>query len=399
MKLRCMAVLACLCLPAWALDEQSIGEQITQALYQSPDRVDDPILLGAISRLLRPIHKASELRSQNLRVVMLEDEALNAFAAPGNVMGFHTGLVIEARSADQVASVIAHEVAHLTQRHFSRRMQSQSKVQAAYLVGTLAALAAGFSGDTTLGTAAMSATQAAAIDQTLAFSREHEREADRVGLSLMADAGYATQGMSEMFDQMQAAQQLAGQPLAYLSTHPLSTDRVADTRARASQTRTNIAISAAEYDLWQTLAKGQTTPTARLANDESRMSYQLKARQHLESGATDAALQTIERGRLIFPRDYALMMYQAEALRGSNPTRALKLYEEAGETHPYFAQPYLAAESLARTLGWTAEFYYYGGWAAQRSGNPTKAQQSWQRVSEMDSNLASRARVLLKPES
>ena len=398
MMLRCLAIFACLSPPAWAFDQQSIGDQITRALYQSPERVDDPILLGAASRLLRPIHQASDWRDQPLRLVILRNDQLNAFATPGGVMGLHTGLFNEAESADQVASVIAHEVAHLTQRHFIRRQDSQSKVQAAYLVGTLAALAAGFSGDPTLGTAAMSATQAAAIDQTLAFSREHEREADRVGLQLMSDAGYATDGMAAMFDRMQAAQQLAGQPLPYLSTHPLSTDRIADTRARARTDRDNIAVSDQEFRIWQAVGTGAGLNTLPLA-DIGRIGYQMQAWTWLQQDKTTQALDVIEQGQLSFPRDYALLIFKAQALAATKPEAALDLYAQAGELHPYFAQPYLDAESLARSLGWTAEFYYYGAWAAERSGQPAKAQRQWQRVSEMDSALAIKARGYLKPEN
>ena len=270
-------------MPSFALDEARIGNQVAQILYAKPNLNEDPIVLGALSRLLRPIHRASPWRERPLRLVLLTDTSINAFAAPGGVLGFHTGLIEKAGSADQLASVIAHEMAHITQRHFSRRQEANSNSQTAYLVGTLAAIAAGAAGNASVGAAALTTTQAAAIDQALAFSREHEREADRLGLELMTQAGFDPAGMGEMFTTMQADQRLSGQPLAYLSTHPLSSERIADAKNRLGNRATTQIISADEYRWWQRLARNsQAKPSIEEIQSatpaHSRIRYQLLAR-------------------------------------------------------------------------------------------------------------------------
>ncbi|MGB0966036.1 MAG: M48 family metalloprotease [Litorivicinus sp.] len=405
MLLRCLAFLAIFAPHAVAYNEQTIGEQVTRSLYASPQRVDDPILLSAASRLLTPIHQASSLREQPITLVLLRNPELNAFAAPGGVMGLHTGLFSLAQSSDQVASVIAHELAHISQRHFARRMNNNSKIQAAYLAGAIAAIVAGVAGDPTLGTAALSTTQAAAIDQALAYSREHEREADRVGLQLLEQAGFDGRGMANMFETMLASQRLSSQPLAYLSSHPLSSERVADSRGRAgaggNKTR---KISPSEFDWWQRLASdsapedsmeqilSQTQPM-------SRLRYQREVRYWIRQGEWEQAQVRLDEGLLGYPRDYALILYQARIAAQQRPQNAFRHFETAAQQHPYFAQPYIEARELARQLNWQPEFYYYGGWAAQRSGDPQAAQQHWAEVAKMDTPLAGPARALLNLEN
>lgn len=398
-------ILVALCGPAaWAMDERAIGREITRALYASPDRVNHPILLAGISRMLQPIHQASELRTTDLTLVLLNNAQLNAFAAPGGVIGLHTGLLTQAERADQVASVIAHEVAHISQRHFARRMDGNSRIQAAYALGTLAALAAGLAGDPTAGAAAFSTTQAAAIDATLAFSREHEREADRVGLGLMEQAGFDSSAMAEMFAVMQRAQELAGEPLAWLSTHPLSSERVADTRDRNPSAAQVGSVNQLEYEFWQRLAAG-SVETLTLQDIEtqsppsSRLRYQLLAAHYLAQGQSQQARQILDEAKFSYPSDYALAWYRAELLADENPTRALRELDQLGQQHRYFAQPYERAVEIARNMNWQPEFYFYSGWAAQRSGREQQAQEYWRKAASQSSPYASRARALLKPES
>lgn len=386
---------------AHALDEQSIGQEIARALYSSPDRVNDPILLAGMSRLLSPIHQASELRQSDLTLVILDNPNLNAFAAPGGVMGIHTGLITQAERADQVASVIAHEVAHISQRHFARRMDGNSRIQAAYALGTLAALAAGLAGDPTAGAAAFSTTQAAAIDATLAFSRQHEREADRVGLTLLNQAGFDTAAMAEMFAVMQRSQELAGEPLAWLSTHPLSSERVADTRARSAESGRAPVISESEYAYWQALATGTAQSLSleqieRISEPSSRLRYQLLAQYYLDTQEIERASKILAEARLSYPSDYALGLSLARLQAQDNPASALKTIDRLAEQHVFFAQPYELAVDIARARGWQPEFYYYSGWTAQRSGRPQEAQEHWRNAASQTSPYAARAKALLR---
>lgn len=404
MLLRCLAFLVVFSPNALAFDERAIGDQVLRSLYSSTERVDDPILLSAASRLLTPIHRASSLRDQRVSLVILQNPELNAFAAPGGVMGLHTGLFTLAQSSDQVASVVAHEVAHISQRHFSRRMSNNSKIQAAYLAGAIAAIAAGFAGDPTVGAAALTTTQAAAIDQALEYSREHEREADRVGLQLMSQAGFDTQGMADMFEVMQAGQRLSGQPLAYLSSHPLSSERVADTRARVERQISNNAVSPDEFSYWQQRATDSAAPDTLDQIEQqtaaySRLRYQRLAAYWLDQGELTQAQNTLSEARLSYPSDYALNLFQARVYAQAQPHKAFEILEDVTRTHPFFAQPFLEAKELARQLNWQPEFYYYAGWAAQQTGHSDEAQKHWQQVAKMDSPLSAKAQALLRPES
>ena len=384
-------------MPSFALDEVRIGNQVAQILYAKPNLNEDPIVLGALSRLLRPIHRASAWRDRSLRLVLLADSSINAFAAPGGVLGFHTGLIEKARSSDQLASVIAHEMAHITQRHFSRRQDANSNSQTAYLVGTLAAIAAGVAGNASVGAAALTTTQAAAIDQALAFSREHEREADRLGLELMTQAGFDPTGMSEMFATMQADQRLSGQPLAYLSTHPLSSERVADAKNRLTNRSRNPIISGDEYQWWQRLARNAQT---RLSIEEiqnttpahSRIRYQLLARLHQQNENWDALDAVLKEASLSFPHDLALGLIASQR---RSPTDAMRQLERLAEHYPYVALPLTRAAQRARQLNWEPEFHYYSGLAQLRMGGIERAKEHLALVASMDSPFAAQAKAEL----
>ena len=381
-------------MPSFALDEARIGNQVAQILYAKPNLNEDPIVLGALSRLLRPIHRASPWRERPLRLVLLTDTSINAFAAPGGVLGFHTGLIEKAGSADQLASVIAHEMAHITQRHFSRRQEANSNSQTAYLVGTLAAIAAGAAGNASVGAAALTTTQAAAIDQALAFSREHEREADRLGLELMTQAGFDPAGMGEMFTTMQADQRLSGQPLAYLSTHPLSSERIADAKNRLGNRATTQIISADEYRWWQRLARNsQAKPSIEEIQSatpaHSRIRYQLLARLYQQKENWDALDAVLNEAAFSYPQDLALGLISSQR---RSPNDALKQLGHLAEHYPFIALPLTEAAQRARQLNWEPEFHYYSGLAQLRMGGIERAKEHFSLVASMDSPFAAQAK-------
>jgi predicted Zn-dependent protease len=168
-------------------------------------------------------------------VMLLKDRSVNAFALPGAYLGLHLGLVAVVTSRDELASVLSHELSHVTQRHIARSMERQS-AQTPWLIGAmiLGILAASKSPD---GASAMIiGGQAASVQSHLNFSRDMEREADRIGFGVATQAGYAPQGFVTMFDKLGQASRLndaGGFP--YLRTHPLSTERMADMQSRISE--------------------------------------------------------------------------------------------------------------------------------------------------------------------
>ncbi len=196
----------------------------------------DAIAQDYLESLVTRLMPYSELTDTRTVVTLVDSRALNAFAVPGGVIGVNAGLFAFADEEDAVASVLAHELGHLSQRHYARGQaraeQTQLPAMAAMLAGML--IAAGGGGDA--GIAAAMGSQAAFIQDQLAYSRRFEQEADRIGLQAMAQAGYDPQAMVRMFRAMQRQVSLqGGNPPEFLLTHPLTESRISDAESRASQ--------------------------------------------------------------------------------------------------------------------------------------------------------------------
>jgi predicted Zn-dependent protease len=227
-------------------DERRLGDRIIRELYRDPDYIDDPVLLEYVNDIWQPLLAAARLRgdlSAELderfawQILMGRDRSVNAFALPGGYFGLHLGLVAVVGSRDELASVLGHELSHVTQRHISRLMSKQSQ-QSPWLLGAmiLGVLAASKSPDAA--NALITGGQAVAAQNQLNFSRDMEREADRVGFGVMTQAGFDAQGAVAMFDKLQQASRLNDRgSFPYLRSHPLTTERIADMESRAEQSR------------------------------------------------------------------------------------------------------------------------------------------------------------------
>lgn len=213
--------------------EQEIGSAFLKQLHASLPLVGDPILQYYVETQLADLVQYSNLRSPLQAVVIVDDEELNAFAAPGGIIGINLGLMIYARDLDEYASVMAHELAHLSQRHFARRVEAQQAASIPTLVSTIAAILVGFAGGSDAGLAALTTAQAMGQASQLRFSREREIEADRIGLNTLARANLDPAGMARMFERMQQAYRFTGKPPEFLLTHPLSESRINDAKSQA----------------------------------------------------------------------------------------------------------------------------------------------------------------------
>jgi beta-barrel assembly-enhancing protease len=222
--------------------ERRMGERIMRELYRDPDYLDDPVLGEYLQSLWRPLLRAARERgdlspelSDKLAwdIVIGRDRTVNAFALPGGYLGVHLGLIGITTSRDELASVLAHELSHVTQRHIARLIAKQNQ-QTPLVIGAiiLGAIAASKSPDAAQ--AAMVGGQALAAQNQLNFSRDMEREADRVGFGVLAQAGFDPRGFVGMFGKLQMANRLSDNgSFPYLRSHPLTTERMADMQARA----------------------------------------------------------------------------------------------------------------------------------------------------------------------
>ena len=213
--------------------EYELGRAWLQVFRSRVPTLDDPELKAYLEQLIFKLATYSELSDRRLELIVINNSTMNAFAVPGGVIGTHTGLFQYAQSEDQLASVLAHELAHLSQRHFARGVANQRANSFTSMAGLLAGLilAATVGGDA--GMAAMTASQAAAMDNSLRFSRQNEQEADRIGIATLYRSGMNPAAVAAMFDRMLAATRYTGHhPPEFLLTHPLTERRIADARSR-----------------------------------------------------------------------------------------------------------------------------------------------------------------------
>ena len=222
-------------------EESRIGESVMREIYRDPDYIDDALLLDYLSSIWLPLIEAAKLRGELTDEMdqrfawqgfLIKDPSINAFALPGGYMGVHLGLIAAVSNRDELASVLAHELSHITQRHISRLFAQQSQ-QTPLMLGAmlLGIIAAGRNPNAA--SALMVGGQAAATQSQLNFSRDMEREADRVGYAVMLQAGFDGMGFVSMFQKLQQASRLNDNgSYPYLRSHPLTTERIADMASR-----------------------------------------------------------------------------------------------------------------------------------------------------------------------
>ena len=213
--------------------EKRIGQSFLKQINANLNTVDDPLIKYYVTQQLGQLAQHSNLREAILSVVVIDNPSINAFAAPGGVVGINLGLILAAEDVHEYSSVMAHELAHLSQRHFARGVEEQRRQSLPTLASMIAALILGAAGGGDAAIAALSTVQAAAQANQLRFSRERETEADRIGMNTMARAGLDPNAASRMFERMQRTYRFTRKPPEFLLTHPLSETRIADARNQA----------------------------------------------------------------------------------------------------------------------------------------------------------------------
>ncbi|MCV2884046.1 M48 family metalloprotease [Aestuariibacter sp. AA17] len=213
--------------------EMEIGDILMRQMRAQAPVISDPLL----DEYLQDIGNRLVAQAQNVKFpftfFLLNNKDINAFAFFGGHIGIHTGLIFHADNESELASVLAHEVSHVTQRHIARSIQARQKstpLQIASMFGGLLLAMA----SPEAGIAAIQASNAAAAQASINYTRSNEKEADRIGIQILAQAGYDPRAAASFFGKLASQTRNRSKPLAFLLTHPLPESRIADARTRAN---------------------------------------------------------------------------------------------------------------------------------------------------------------------
>ena len=387
-------------------EEARIGRAIMAQLRQTGNVVEDPLVTEYINEVGGRIAAQTNDGSQSFTFFVVDDSNINAFALPGGYIGVHSGLLEATRNESELAGVLAHEVAHVTQRHIARAIhanQRQSMLTTAIMLGAI--LAGVATGDSDAATAGIAVAQGTAAQQQINFTRSNEYEADRIGIGAMADAGFDPHGMGSFFEVMsrQSPADLNLRAPEFLRTHPVTTQRIAEARNRARQyprvptnNSTNYGVARArmqvasfesaeaavryfearDYENQNDVEKyGRAVAYQRAGRhrDANRIFEDLLERNqkviafHIGSGETQLALEqnergiaTFERAVQLFPRNVPLVIHYGEGLLqlGQADKAHAILLDLMNNVPPTPAQVRLIARA-ASEAGDRAEALYY----------------------------------------
>lgn len=227
-------------------EEHRLGREFLRSIRRSTPTISDPLLNTYLENLTYRLASRSELQDHRLAFVIIDSQALNAFAAPGGIIGVNTGLFLYAETEGEFASVLAHEIAHVSQRHFARSVEEAEQSRLPQL-GALLASVVIMAADAEAGQAALMASQGRAIENQLRFSRSHEQEADRIGIQTLFDAGYDPNTMASLFQRLAAQNRYGTRPPEFLLSHPVTESRIADSRGRAARYPERGYVESLEY--------------------------------------------------------------------------------------------------------------------------------------------------------
>jgi predicted Zn-dependent protease len=378
--------------------EKLIGQEFMRSVRQSLRLLNDPLSVAYLQNLADRLQSKTVDNDQDITVFIVDDPTINAFAGPGGYIGIHTGLLLAARTEGELASVLAHEIAHVTQRHLVRAFKAGSKTNLATMGAIIAAIVLG-GNNPQIGEAVIASSVAGSAQQSLTYSRNHEQEADRVGLDLLASANIDPRMMVSFFEVLQQQQRTSGSTFPeFLLTHPLTLARIADTRNRAQQyakfaladntsfqliqarmvnlaknagsgpfgqANSNISKNAQKYYLALVAAKSNNFPLARkhiqplLQADTRRVIYYVSAANiELADNRPEKARKIMVKALDLFPGNPSLTeLYANILIQLKQPQLAFDALKTAIRKHPDKYYLYQSYAKAADSLGNKAEAY------------------------------------------
>ncbi|UCE88193.1 MAG: M48 family metallopeptidase [Pseudomonadota bacterium] len=349
------------------IEEQQIGEAVVRNIRRAGGVIDDPLLVQYINHMGYQLIAARREQTREFNFFVVNDGGINAFALPGGYIGINYGLFQAFDTENELAAVVAHEIAHVTQRHHARAYEMQSGSNLPVLAAMIAAMLLG-AGD--IGQAAAASVAAGSIQHQLDFTRGNEMEADRIGISLLADAGYDPHSMASTFERMAREARLYGPQLPeFLRTHPVSETRIAEARSRADRyqprrstprpsyflMRARLAVlTSRDIDATVKRFRKNLTNHSYMNRDAEGYGYALAL---LQAKKPAEARPEVERLREKEPNRIAYQILHAQLeMLDSKPDQAQRIYEDA----------------LALSPGNPTLTYYYAETLID-SGKPRKA--------------------------
>ncbi|MCK5720087.1 MAG: M48 family metallopeptidase [Thiomargarita sp.] len=218
-------------------EEKKLGETFFRQLRRKVKVIDDPQINAYINTLGHRLASYSDHPEQHFRFFVIDEPSINAFAVPGGFIGIHSGLILKTRAEGELASVIAHEISHVTRRHIARTLEASKNLSIPVLAGLIAgAILAASTGSGQIGQATIATAMASQVQMQIHFTNIHEKEADRVGMQILANSGFDPNTMPLFFNRLQEANRYYDRDIPdFLRTHPVTTDRIAEALSRASQ--------------------------------------------------------------------------------------------------------------------------------------------------------------------
>ena len=327
-------------------DERALGEAFMREIRARLTLVDDPLVERYVQSLGYRLVASSDRRDLAFTFFVVDDESLNAFAAPGGFIGLNSGMILATESESEFASVLAHEIAHVTQRHIVRAIDHASRSNLPVLAGILAAVIVG-AHDVEAGQATAAAVIGTRAQSQINFTRQNEMEADRVGIRILADAGFDPRAMAGVFEKLENAARYSARPPEYLSTHPVTTNRIAEARAREERLPYRQHESSERYYLVRARLRVRTATDARQVLEQLVDEHSTGHAQSAAANAYGQAIAMIRLGRDDDAR--AILEHLVETypdrltfldelagtlLRSGNLARALELYSEGLALYP-----------------------------------------------------------------
>lgn len=404
--------------------EINLGKAFLTSLHQHHNLVQDPIILSYIRRIGKHIlAEAGIVRHFSFQVI--NNHEINAFAGPNGIIGIHTGLINAASSEDELAAVIAHEIAHVTQRHLSRRYEFRQEIGLASVATIIAAILIGTQ-DPAAGFAAYMGGMSLSIQEQLKNSRAHEKEADHIGIKFLHQAGYNPDAMANFFERIQKEQQIfEHKPPEILLTHPVTQSRIARAKDRAKQMNSplnyfndanlrliqlRLAVLNNNYQYPQQLTideqcylsglKGELNynclQTAIINHPKERL-YKIQQARLLTQKNPDQGLKKFEYLINIYPKDFSILYLYAIYLEQNN--QAQKAITKLTKLTPNFFYQFKLYSRLARIYAnkkAMSKSYYYQALASFSIGNIKKSIHLVKQAKRIETNTNSNFYIKLQ---